>query len=59
MAFLTDKPKRVPKILIPRLGPRTIISVSAGADSQTDLTRGLVSSEAESCTEFEGETSEI
>ena len=31
-----------------------MISISTGADSQTDLTRGLVSSVAETCTEFDG-----
>ena len=31
-----------------------MLSVSAGAYSQTDLTRGLVSSVAEACTEFDG-----
>ena len=31
-----------------------MISVSSGADSQTEFTRGLVSSVAQACTEFDG-----
>ena len=31
-----------------------MISISTGVDSQTDLTRGLVSSVAEAFTEFDG-----